>query len=149
MERVIYRHIMEHLESNQILSDNQHGFRSTRSCETQLVNTIEAIAREIDHRGQMDMLILDFSKAFDTVPHQRLLYKMSHYGITSNTLQWVSAWLTKRQQRVCLDGESSRNNPVRSGVPQGMVLGSLCFLIYINDMGNSISRKTTQVFADD
>ena len=107
---------MEHLESNLILSDNQHGFRSTRSCETQLVNTIEAIAREIDHRGQMDMLILDFSKAFDTVPHQRLLYKMSHYGITSNTLQWVSAWLTTRQQRVCVDGESSRNNPVRSGV---------------------------------
>ena len=77
---------MEHLESNQILSDNQHGFRSNRSCETQLVNTIKAIAREIDHRGQMDMLILDFSKAFDTVPHQCLLYKMSHYGITSNTL---------------------------------------------------------------
>jgi hypothetical protein len=89
------------------------------------------------------MLILDFSKAFDTVPHQRLLYKMSHYGITSNTLQWVSAWLTKRQQRVCVDGESSRNNPVRSGVPQGTDLGPLCFLIYINDMGNSISRKTT------
>ena len=140
---------MEHLESNQILSDNQHGFRSNRSCETQLVNTIEAVAREIDHRGQMDMLILDFSKAFDTVPHQRLLYKMSHYGITSNTLQWVSAWLTTRQQRVCVDGESSRNNPVRSGVPQGTVLGPLCFLIYINDMGNSISRKTTlRLFAD-
>ena len=96
------------------------------------------------------MLILDFSKAFDTVPHQRLLYKMSHYGITSNTLQWVSAWLTKRQQRVCVDGESSRNNPVRSGVPQGTDLGPLCFLIYINDMGNSISRKTTlRLFADD
>ena len=114
------------------------------------MNTIEAVAREIDHRGQMDMLILDFSKAFDTVPHQCLLYKMSHYGITSNTLQWVSAWLTKRQQRVCVDGESSRNNPVRSGVPQGTVLGPLCFLIYINDMGNSISRKTTlRLFADD
>ena len=96
------------------------------------------------------MLILDFSKAFDTVPHQRLLYKMSHYGITSNTLQWVSAWLTKRQQRVCVDRESSRNNPVRSGVPQGTDLGPLCFLIYINDMGNSISRKTTlRLFADD
>ena len=113
---------MEHLESIQILFDNQHGFRSNRSCETQLVNTIEAVAREIDHRGQMDMLILDFSKAFDIVPHQRLLYKMSHYGITSNTLQWVSAWLTKRQLRICVDRESSRNNPVRSGVPQGTTM---------------------------
>ena len=96
------------------------------------------------------MPILDFSKAFDTVSHQRLLYKMSHYGITSNTLQQVSAWLTKRQQRVYVDGESSRNNPVKSGVPQGAVLGPLRFLIYINDMGNSISKKTTlRLFADD
>jgi hypothetical protein len=73
----------------------------------------------------MDMLILDISKAFDIVPHQCLLYKMSHTTVSQATLQWVSAWLTKRQQQVCVDGESSRNNPVRSGVPQGMVLGPL------------------------
>ena len=73
----------------------------------------------------MDMLILDFSKAFDIVPHQCLLYKMLHTTVSQATLQWVSAWLTKRQQRVCVDGESSRNNPVRSAVPQGMVLGPL------------------------
>ena len=68
------------------------------------------------------MLILNFSKAFDTVPHQRLLKKMSHYGITSNTLQWISAWLTQRHQRVCLDGEASENKLVRLGVPRGTVL---------------------------
>ena len=70
---------MEHLEEHQVLSDFQHGFRRNRSCETQLINTIETVARELDHRGQMYMLILDFSKAFDTVPHQRLLKEMLHY----------------------------------------------------------------------
>ena len=141
---------MEHLEEHQILSDFQHGFRRNRSCETQLINTIETVARELDIRGQIDMLILDFSKAFDTVPHQRLLMKMSYYGITSNTLLWISAWLTQRHQRVCLDGEASENKPVRSGVPQGTVLGPLCFLIYINDMGETISSKSTlRLFADD
>ncbi|XP_063404254.1 uncharacterized protein LOC134687726 [Mytilus trossulus] len=107
---------MEHLEEHLILSDFQHGFRRNRSCETQLINTIETVAREPDIRGQIDMLNLDFSKAFDTVPHQRLLKQMEHYGITYNTLLLISAWLTQRHQRVCLDGETSENKPVRSGV---------------------------------
>ena len=96
------------------------------------------------------MLILDFSKAFDTIPHQRLLHKMSYYGINDNTLEWISSWLTERNQRVCVEGEASNNTRVRSGVPQGTVLGPLCFLIYINDMGESVSSTSTlRLFADD
>ena len=92
---------------------------------------------------------MDFSKAFDTVPHQRLVNKMEHYGIKGNTHRWVSSWLTQRPQRVCVDGEESSNKPVISGVPQGIVLGPLCFLIYINDMEKSISRTSTlRLFAD-
>jgi hypothetical protein len=107
MEHIIYHHIMTHPEDHNILADNQHGFRKHRSCETQLVNTVESIARSLDHREQVDMLVLDFSKAFDTVPHQRLLLKMSHYGIRGKVLDWIKAWLTNQKQRVCLDVDMS------------------------------------------
>jgi hypothetical protein len=93
MEHIVYRYIIEHLENLQILSDNQHGFRKHRSYETQLVNTIETVARSLDKKEQVDMLILDFSKAFDTVPHQRLINKMEHYGIKGNIHTWVSSLL--------------------------------------------------------
>jgi hypothetical protein len=86
MEHIIYHHIMNHLEDHNILADHQHGFRKHRSCETQPVNTVESIAKSLDHREQVDMLVLDFLKAFDTVPHQRLLLKMNHYGIRGRVL---------------------------------------------------------------
>ena len=86
MEHIIYHHIMNHLELHNILSDSQHGFRKHRSCETQLVNTIESVAKSLDNKELVDMLILDLSKAFDTAPHQRLLLKMEHYGIRGRVL---------------------------------------------------------------
>ena len=107
MEHIFYHHIMNHLELHNILSDNQHGFRKHRSCETPLVNTIQSVAKSLDNKEQVDMLILDFSKAFDTVPHQHLLLKMEHYGIRGRVLHWVRAWLTDRNQRMCLDGDLS------------------------------------------
>ena len=148
MEHIVYRHIINHLEANNILADHQHGFRKHRSCETKLVNTIEDIARSVDKRQQVDMLVLDFSKAFDTVPHQRLLNKMETYGINNEVHRWIAAWLTQRHHTVCLDGEESSNKPVRSGVPQGTVLGPLCFLIYINDIGEN-TTSSLRLFADD
>ena len=114
------------------------------------MNTVEQVARSLDRREQIDMLVLDFSKAFDTVPHQRLLRKMEFYGINGEVLNWISDWLTQRNQRVCVDGETSGMKTVRSGVPQGTVLGPLCFLLYINDIGNSVSPGTSiRLFADD
>jgi len=96
------------------------------------------------------MLILDFTKAFDTVLHQRLLNKMEHYGIKGNIHRWVSSWLTQRHQIVYVDVDESGNKPVRSGVPHGTVLGALCFLVYINDMEKFISRTSAlRLFADD
>ncbi|MCG7875845.1 MAG: reverse transcriptase family protein, partial [Candidatus Thiodiazotropha endolucinida] len=150
MEHIVYSQIMTHLDSHHILVDFQHGFRSNHSCETQLLNTVEDLARRLDRRQATDLLILDFSKAFDTVAHRRLLHKIQHYGITGRTNMWIKSWLCNRQQRVVLDGSASTDSPVLSGVPQGTVLGPLMFLLYVNDIGAKVSPQTTiKLFADD
>ena len=94
------------------------------------------------------MMILDFSKAFDTVPHRRLLMKLDHYGIRDHTHEWIRQWLTTRKQRVVLDGEASSEVHVDSGVPQGTVLGPLMFLLYVNDIGEGVNSEV-KLFADD
>ena len=139
---------MSHLDEHGVLVDCQHGFRKHRSCETQLINTIEDLSRSLNNRNQTDLLILDFAKAFDTVPHKRLLLKLDYYGIRGNSLTWMRSWLTHRTQQVLLEGAHSRRCVVRSGVPQGTVLGPLCFLLYVNDIGNDISSNL-KLFADD
>ena len=94
------------------------------------------------------MIILDFSKAFDTVPHRRLLYKLQNYGICGTTHAWISSFLTQREQRVVVDGEVSSSCTVDSGVPQGTVLGPLLFLCHINDLPNCV-KSQVRLFADD
>ena len=139
---------MDHVDIHKILKDYQHGFRFRHSCETQLINTIEDLAKGLDNHQQMDLLILDFSKAFDTVAHQRLIKKLDYYGIRDETLLWITNWLTGRTQQVVVDGDHSVKSPVRSGVPQGTVLGPLMFILYINDIGDG-TTSNIRLFADD
>ena len=102
----------------------------------------------MDNLHQVGLILLDFCKAFDTVPHHRLLLKLQSYGITNKTHTWITSWLTQRVQRVVIDGAASGWLPVKSGVPQGTVLGPLMFLIYINDIGKNLSC-CLRLFADD
>ncbi|KAK3870886.1 hypothetical protein Pcinc_023912 [Petrolisthes cinctipes] len=141
---------MDHFDRQNILTDNQHGFRPKRSCETQLLVTTHDILQSLNDTKirQVDAIVLDFAKAFDKVPHQRLLHKLEFYGIQGQLLHWIRTFLTTRKQRVVLDGSQSPSVPVTSGVPQGTVLGPLLFLSYINDPPLSLS-STTRLFADD
>ena len=128
-EHIVCKHILGHLEEHGILTDLQHGFRTGRSCETQLITTFQDIASAYNKKGsQIDIAILDFSKAFDTVPHDGLLSKLKHYGIDDKIWTWISNFLKQRKQRVVVDGIQSDLVTVDSGVPQGTVLGPILFL---------------------
>ena len=148
MEHIIFHHIMNHFDTLNILNPLQHGFRPNHSCQSQLISFVEDIQFSMNNHKQVDLLFLDFSKAFDTVPHMRLLNELSFYGIQGPILQWICSWLTQRKQKVVVDGESSSATIVKSGVPQGTVLGPLMFLVYINDINESI-LSSIRLFADD
>ena len=147
-EHVVTSHIMKHAEMHNILYACQHGFRSMLSCETQLVEFAHDLAKNCHGGHQTDVLVMDFSKAFDKVGHERLLQKIMHYGITGRTQKWIRSFLSGRRQRVVLDGEHSDQVAVTSGVPQGSVLGPCLFLLYINDLANEL-ESTVRLFADD
>jgi hypothetical protein len=150
LEHIICKHMLHHTDTHGILSDLQHGFRKGRSCETQLLLTVHDLMDSFDKKKQVDIGVLDFSKAFDTVPHNLLLNKLDHYGIRGNILIWIGEFLSNRQQCVIVEGESSSQVHVESGVPQGTVLGPLMFLIFINDLPDQVdSHSQVRLFADD
>ncbi|MCG8046535.1 MAG: reverse transcriptase family protein, partial [Candidatus Thiodiazotropha endolucinida] len=148
LEHIIVSNTLKHLDRHNALHDSQHGFRARRSCETQLLTLVHELSSSLDKRIQTDMNVLDFSKAFDRVPHQRLLSKVHHYGIRGSTLNWISSFLSGRSQQVLVEGEASDKVPVISGVPQGSVLGPLLFLIFINDLPDQL-HSPVRLFADD
>ena len=148
LEHIIYTHIISHLESHKILTHLNHGFRAGYSTETQLITTVHDLLTSFDSGKQIDLAILDFSKAFDTVPHDRLLQKLDKYGIRGPLHDWLRSFLTERSMQVVVEGCSSNQTSVDSGVPQGTVLGPLLFLCHINDLPEVV-KSQVRLFADD
>ena len=131
-----------------MLTPHQHGVRKGFSTETHLISVLVDWLSLLDKQTRTDVLLIDFSKAFDSVPHQRLLLKLNYSGITGNSLSWIENFLLDRTQCVQVSGTRSSRISVTSGVPQGTVLGPLLFLIYINDIVHSLNSKI-KLFTDD
>jgi hypothetical protein len=148
LEHIIVSSIMKHLDSQDLLNKFQHGFRKGRSCETQLALFTHDILLSGDGNTPVDAIFIDFKKAFDKVPHSKLLLKLKSYGIDNNVISWIREFLSDRVQRVVLDGITSSEVKVSSGVPQGSVIGPLLFLLYINDISEIVKSKI-RLFADD
>ena len=148
LERNIKNSVVEHLSSNDLLSDAQYGFREHRSTVLQLLEVLEHWTAAIDENQQVDSIYFDFAKAFDKVPHQRLLTKIKSYGINGRLLSWIESFLSSREQRVVINGCKSEWTNVKSGVPQGSILGPLLFILYINDLPECVS-SVCKLFADD
>ena len=148
LEKIVRKKIIEHLETNNLISSKQHGFVTGRSCVTQLLDVLDTWTKALDEGGSIDAIYMDYQKAFDSVPHRRLISKVKAHGIDGNILQWISDFLHNRSQRVVINGTASSEKTVTSGIPQGSVLGPLLFVLYINDLPSCV-QSDIRLFADD
>ncbi|KAL8625775.1 hypothetical protein ACOMHN_012367 [Nucella lapillus] len=148
METLIRNKILEHMQANNLICKEQHGFTPGRSCVTQLLDTLDCWTEILDSGGSIDAVYMDFRKAFDSVPHRRLMLKTKAHGIEGKVLQWTEAFLSGCTQQVFVNGSKSEEARVTSGIPQGSVLGPILFVIYINDLPRQVQSEV-RIFADD
>jgi len=148
LETVVKEQMVAFLDERCVVSQKQHGFVKGRSCLTNLLEVFEHWTRCLDEGYGVDVIYLDYRKAFDTVPHQRLITKLRSMGFGCCLMKWIESFLSNRVMRVSVNGQHSPWSMVVSGVPQGSVLGPLLFLLYVNDLPDHI-KTNIRMFADD
>ena len=149
LERILRLYFIQYLEANDAFPNSQHGFRPNRSTVTQLLEQYEEILDALSAQSNIDIIMLDYSKAFDKINHSILLHKLKKLGISGHIGKWIGHFLLNRTQRVSLNGHLSSPSKVISGVPQGTILGPVLFLIYIADIGDNLTKSTLSSYADD
>ena len=148
LEKIIVELLEAHLRRNLLKTAKQHGFTPKKSTTTNLIEALNIWSEALSHNLPVDIIYLDYEKAFDKVPHHRLILQLSKYGITENILNWIKDYLKNRTQKVRVNGAYSKTSPVLSGVPQGSVLGPALFLIFVADVAD-IVQNFISLYADD
>ena len=149
LEGIIREHITAHMKQHHLFSTAQFGFLSGRSTVLQLLTVLDKWTQNLDEGDGTDVIYCDFRKAFDKVPHRLLLEKAKSYGIQGKLIEWIQAFLIGRKQSVRVGTDLSRAHEVKSGIPQGSVLGPLLFVLFVNDLPQAVNHSSVYLFADD
>ena len=149
VEKIVHKKLVNYLEEHHLLTNQQFGFRRKRSTELAATLFTDDIRRSVDQKKLVGCIFIDFSKAFDTLSHSKLLSKLTAYGISGNELDWFTSYLFHRQQLVNYGNHSSKPYSISSGVPQGSILGPLLFVIFANDITDHVKSSKIIMYADD